>query len=127
MSELPDGKPSLPVVLVVDDEDLVREVTRRVLESAGYQVVEASNGARALGILMQGGVDAVVTDIRMPGMDGWELAGRVTMMTPRPAILFMSGYEAHVGTSFSVPVLAKPFRPELLVDNVRQVLLARQT
>ena len=126
MSELPAGKPSLPVVLVVDDEDVVREVTRRALESAGYQVVEASNGARALGILMQGGVDAVVTDIRMPGMDGWELAGRVTMMTPRPAILFITGYEAHVGTTSSVPVLAKPFRPELLVDNVRQVLLARQ-
>jgi two-component system cell cycle sensor histidine kinase/response regulator CckA len=114
------------VVLVVDDEDLVREVTRRALESAGYQVVEASNGARALGILMQGGVDAMVTDIRMPGMDGWELAGRVTMMTPRPAILFMSGYDAHVDTTLSVPVLAKPFRPELLVDNVRQALLARQ-
>lgn len=126
MSELRAGSHSLPVVLVVDDEDVVREITRRALESAGYQVLEASNGARALGILMQGGVDAVVTDIRMPGMDGWELAGRVTMMTPRPAVLFMSGYDDHVGMTFSVPVLAKPFRPELLVDNVRQVLLARQ-
>ena len=123
----PAVRPHLPVILVVDDEDLVREMTRRSLEGAGYHVLEASDGARALGILMQGGVDVVVTDIRMPGMDGWELAGRLAAMSPHPPILFISGYDAHLGsTGFPGPVLAKPFRSEQLVESVRHLLLGRQ-
>jgi CheY-like chemotaxis protein len=123
MNDPPADHHRVPVVLVVDDEDLVREMSGRTLQRAGYQVVEASDGARALGILMQGGVDAVVTDIRMPGMDGWELAGRLAMMTPRPPILFMSGYDIHSGsTNFAGPFLAKPFRSEQLVASVRRLL-----
>ena len=114
----------LPLVLVVDDEDLVRQMSGRTLQRAGYHVVEASDGARALGILMQGGVDAIVTDIRMPGMDGWELAGRVARMRPRPPILFMSGYDTHtVSPNFRGPFLAKPFRSEQLVASVRRLLV----
>jgi CheY-like chemotaxis protein len=112
-----------PTVLVVDDEDLVREMCRRTLHAAGYTVMEASDGARALGLLMQGGVDAVVTDIRMPGMNGWELAGRITLMSPRPAVLFITGYQTHVdSTSFKGSLLEKPFRPEQLVSSVSQLL-----
>ena len=112
-----------PTVLVVDDEDLVREMCRRTLQAAGYTVIEASNGARALGLLTQGGVDAVVTDIRMPGMNGWELAGRLATMSPRPAVLFITGYEAHTdSTSFMGLLLEKPFRPEQLVSSVSQLL-----
>jgi CheY-like chemotaxis protein len=113
-----------PTVLVVDDEDLVREMCRRALQAAGYTVMVASNGARALGLLMQGGVDAVVTDIRMPEMNGWELAGRIATMSPRPAVLFISGYEAHIdSTSFTGSLLEKPFRPEQLVSSVSCLLL----
>jgi CheY-like chemotaxis protein len=112
-----------PTVLVVDDEALVREMCRRTLQAAGYTVMEASDGARALGLLMQGGVDAVVTDIRMPGMDGWELAGRLAMMSPRPAVLFITGYETHTdSTSFTGSLLEKPFRSEQLVSSVSQLL-----
>jgi CheY-like chemotaxis protein len=113
----------MPVVLVVEDEDLVRSMTRRTLQRAGYQVLEASDGARALGLIKQGGVDAIITDIRMPGMDGWELAGHLVNMTPRPPILFMSGYDVHWGaTHLPGPVLAKPFRSEQLLASVRRLL-----
>jgi two-component system, cell cycle sensor histidine kinase and response regulator CckA len=117
----------VPTILVVDDEPSVRQMTRRILEDAGYRVGEAENGARALGILMQGGIDAVVTDIRMPGLDGWELAGRLSLMTPRPAILFMSGYDVHLGLpGFAGPLLAKPFRPEQLISAVQRMLPSQQ-
>lgn len=104
-------------------------MTRRILEEAGYRVGEAENGARALGILMQGGIDAVVTDIRMPGIDGWELAGRLSLMTPRPAVLFMSGFDVHLASQDSgagAPVLAKPFRPEQLIHAVQRMLPGQQ-
>src|SRR5688572_590427 len=58
------------VVLVVDDEELVRNFMRRVLAGAGYGVVSASNGQDAMVILKSSAVDLVITDIRMPGMDG---------------------------------------------------------
>jgi CheY-like chemotaxis protein len=113
----------IPAVLVVDDEETVRALTRRILEGAGYQVWEAADGLQALGFLTQGVVDAVVTDIRMPAMDGWELAAHVATMNPRPPILFVSGYDAHIGTrSLPAPVLAKPFTPEALLANVRDLL-----
>ena len=115
-----------PTVLIVDDEQAVRAISRRVLERAGFSVVEATDGAQALVCLSQGVADAVVTDIRMPGMDGWELATHLAAMTPRPPVLFTSGYDVHLGsTNLPGPVLAKPFRPQQLVDSVRQLLLSR--
>ena len=117
----------MPAVLVVEDEALVRSILRRTLETAGYQVWDAANGAQALGFLTQGVVDVIVTDIRMPAMDGWELAAHLRTMTPRLPILFMSGYDVHLGTSnLPGPVLPKPFRPEQLLDAVRRLLPERQ-
>ena len=65
-------------VLVVEDDDGLRLLMRQVLESAGYQVCEADEGFQALSVLLQGRpVDLVVTDIRMPRMDGYELAAHM--------------------------------------------------
>jgi CheY-like chemotaxis protein len=72
-------------------------------------------------------VDLVVTDIRMPVMDGWELAAHLRSMTPSPPILFISGYDAHVGPqNLPGPVLAKPFRPDQLAASVRRLLEGTQ-
>jgi CheY-like chemotaxis protein len=121
------GRHRVPAVLVVEDEECVRAVMRRTLERAGYQVWDSADGVQALGFLTQGVVDAVVTDIRMPGMDGWELAAHLKTMTPPLPILFMSGYDAHLGTgNLPGPVLAKPFRPEQLLDAMRRLLSDRQ-
>jgi len=127
MSDPFASRPRAPAVLVVDDNDAVRTVIRRALEGVGYQVWEAADGVQAIGFLAQGVVDAVVTDIRMPGMDGWELASHVKAMTPGLPILFMSAYDAHLGSNnLPGPVLAKPFRVDELVETVRRLLLDHQ-
>ena len=123
MSDPMAGRHCVPTVLVVDDDEGVRTVTRRTLEEAGFSVQEARDGLDALGLVAQGLVSIVVTDIRMPRMDGWELASRLKAMTSPPAILFISGYDAHVGVlAYPGRVLAKPFRSDQLVTEVRRLI-----
>jgi CheY-like chemotaxis protein len=111
-------------VLVVDDEPAMRALTRRMLEGEGYRVYEAADGLDALAILAEGwGVDVMVTDIRMPRMDGRELASRLTTHSPRIPIVFMSGYDVYLGpVDLPGPILAKPFRSDQLTALVRQLL-----
>jgi CheY-like chemotaxis protein len=121
------GRHHVPSVLVVDDDEVVRLIARRSLEGAGYHVWEASDGTQALGYLLQGVVDVVVTDIRMPKMDGWELLTHLRSMSPRVPTLLMSGYDVQLGTSkISEMVLTKPFRPEQLTNLVGQLLAGTQ-
>lgn len=127
MSDPLAGRHYVPAVLVVDDENEVRVVTRRILEEAGYIVWEATGGGEALRLLTERIVDVVITDIRMPGMDGWQLAAVLKTMTPPKPVLFVSGYAAHTGAiALPGPVLAKPFRPAQLIDEVRRLLEDRQ-
>ena len=111
-------------VLVVDDEQAMRALTRRMLEGEGYQVHEAADGMQALAALAGGWpVDVIVTDIRMPRMDGRELAGRLVAQSSRIPIVFMSGYDVYLGPlDLPGPVLAKPFRSEQLTALVSQLL-----
>jgi CheY-like chemotaxis protein len=112
-----------PSILVVDDEEGVRSIARRVLEAAGYQVWEAADGAQALAYLLQGVVHLVVTDIRMPKMDGWELLTHLRSMNPKVPTLLMSGYDIHLTASgISEMILAKPFSPDQLTCLVQQLL-----
>jgi CheY-like chemotaxis protein len=99
-------------VLVVDDEELVRTLTARILQEAGYRVLTASDGFEALATLEQvlGSVDLLVTDLTMPGMSGEQLAQRVCQRSPAPSVLFISGFFASAAAStLSSPILAKPF------------------
>jgi CheY-like chemotaxis protein len=116
-------RPAMPTVLVVDDDRGVRNITRRTLEQAGFNVWEAADGIEALNLINTGMVSLVVTDIRMPGMDGWQLAAVLKTMTPPKPILFVSAYAAHLGSvSFPGPVIAKPFRGAQLIEEVRRLL-----
>ncbi|HEY7564712.1 MAG TPA: response regulator, partial [Acidimicrobiia bacterium] len=84
-----------PAILVVDDESTLREIIVRSLQAEGYRVIEAADGLQALALLDQDEPDIalVITDIRMPRMDGYELAERITVRpTPLPMI-FISGYD----------------------------------
>lgn len=118
---------SVPVrsltVLVVEDEDGMRLLMRQVLEGAGYQVCEADEGFQALSVLLQGRpVDLVVSDIRMPRMDGYELAAHMLALAIKVPILFVTGYVNELdATVLPGPVLAKPFEPEQLLASVRQM------
>jgi CheY-like chemotaxis protein len=122
MSAAPAPIPRAPTVLVVDDEEGLRLLMREVLEGAGYRVWEADEGFQALSVLLQGRpVDLVLTDIRMPRMDGWELAAHMAALELKVPILFVTGYADELApNTLPGPVLAKPFAPQQLLAFVRQ-------
>jgi CheY-like chemotaxis protein len=125
MSTQQDGS-AVPALLVVDDEESIRLLVRRILEGAGYRVYEATDGVNALTALEQlGPVDAVISDVRMPHMGGWELAACLATKWPKMPILFISGYDA-APVAFSGPLLPKPFRSDQLTAGVQRLLEKRQ-
>lgn len=113
-------------VLVVEDQPAVLELTRRVLDTHGYEVHVAQSGADALALLDDGtlAVDLLLTDVMMPGMLGNELAGQVRVRRPGTRVLYMSGYADAAVTDDpeSGGVVAKPFTPGQLLARVRDIL-----
>jgi CheY-like chemotaxis protein len=98
------------LVLLVDDEDLIRAATSQMLADIGYTVVEASSAAEALKHIRDPGLVLVVTDHLMPGMNGTELAREVQAIAPRMPILIISGYADLDEVAPDLPRLMKPFR-----------------
>ncbi len=116
-------------ILIVEDQDLVREVVVDVLQEYGYTVLEAPNGSEALRIITQrpGGVDLIITDVVMPEMNGPELAQRVRTLHPDARILFITGDAAgsanlREGLNADIALVQKPFSPAVLATKVREVL-----
>ncbi len=114
------------VVVVVEDLDAVREVTREMLEADGFEVFEASTPRQALAILDEvgGRVDLVLSDVMMPEMTGRELAAAVRRLRPGLPVLFMSGLPRSLDSSESGAFLAKPFTRSMLISHVRACLAA---
>jgi two-component system, cell cycle sensor histidine kinase and response regulator CckA len=120
---------STHTVLVVEDEDALRASIRRLLSSGGFDVVEAQDGATALQLLERESVpkvSLVLTDLRMPVMDGRQLASALARRYPSLPIVFMSGFTAQLMdlrlVSPNVAFLAKPFREAELLAMVRRQL-----
>ncbi len=116
-------------VLLVEDEEVVRGLARRILEQAGYSVVEARKADEAIRFCEEHGneVDLLLTDVVMPEMSGKELADRLKTQRPDLKMLFMSGYTdeaiVHHGVlDSSVEFIQKPFTPAGLIEKVRDVL-----
>ncbi|MBW8742957.1 MAG: response regulator [Sphingomonas sp.] len=108
-------------ILVVDDESLVLRGTAEMLRSLGHRVIEAEGGAEALTTLgREPGVEAVVTDYKMPRMDGAELARRVRALRPDLPILLISGYTGAADPIDGLPRLNKPFGLAELADALRR-------
>ncbi|HEY3121475.1 MAG TPA: PAS domain S-box protein [Vicinamibacteria bacterium] len=116
-------------ILIVEDDDALREIITELLQESGYRVVSAADGEGALRVCAQNGgpPDLVITDVVMPRMTGRALSEQLRILGPRLRVLFMSGYtDAAVlyqgllepGTAF----LQKPFGPEALLRKVREVL-----
>ncbi|HSJ59332.1 MAG TPA: GAF domain-containing protein [Anaerolineae bacterium] len=120
------------VVLVVEDDEAVRTLATRVLQSYGCKVLQASNGVDALrlGREYDGRIDLLVTDVVMPLMDGKRLADDLQAMRPEMAVLFMSGYADNVvldpeALPADAAFLSKPFTVEELIQKVRSLLTSR--
>jgi PAS domain S-box-containing protein len=116
-------------ILLVEDNEQVRELTHSILTGSGYSVLVAENGPTVEKICAQHkeGIDLLLTDVVMPGISGREVAKQVTARWPGVKVLFMSGYTENSiihhgvlddGTFF----LAKPFTPSALTNKVREVL-----
>ena len=104
------------VVLVVDDEPLVLEITVAMLENIGCEAVTASNSHEALERLASDSrIEILITDINMPGMDGYELAKTATQIYERLKVIMLSGRE-HDGRGF--PLIRKPFLQEELTRTM---------
>jgi PAS domain S-box-containing protein len=116
-------------ILMVEDEDALREMIREILELEGYTVLVANNGYEALSICekYERAIDLLITDVVMPELSGRELAERLSRNCSKAKVLFMSGYTddaiirhgvLQAGASF----LQKPFSPDALTHKVREVL-----
>jgi two-component system, cell cycle sensor histidine kinase and response regulator CckA len=120
-------------ILLVDDEDGVRKLVHAVLQSNGYEVIEANNGAAALAAYEKNGhkIDMVLTDVVMPQLNGFELGRQLKEQSPALKILYMSGYRDNApgasGGQGSKAFLHKPFTPDVLLSTVREILDAETT
>jgi len=121
------------VVLVAEDEAPVRRITCAALGSAGYRVLPAEDGkqARQIACDFEGRIDLLLSDVVMPGMNGWQLARELEKTRPAMAVLFVSGYpleEIRIPEEApsSAALLSKPFDAATLLRRVRQALDARK-
>ena len=116
------------IILLVEDEEQVRQLTSKILQSRGYVVLEAEDGHEGLSVseAHPGKIDLLVTDVVMPKLGGRELAERILPMRPDIKVLFLSGHTEDAllkeGVKQGTPFLRKPFLPAELAQQVRKVL-----
>ena len=125
---LGDGR-GTETLLLVEDEEMVRQLVARVLRDLGYEVFETSSGDEALSLSdsLDRSIDLLVTDVVMPGMSGRELAEILIVKRPATRVLFMSGYTdeaiVHHGVlDGEAEFIGKPFTPQELAHKIRGVL-----
>lgn len=116
-------------VLVVEDDDTVRNLCVQILERVGYKILQARNGTEAIALMQGYGdrIDLLLTDVVMPGMNGAELARQLVVRHPEMQVLFTSGYtddaiSRHGILDEGVSFIGKPYTPERLARKVREVL-----
>ncbi|WP_249209243.1 hybrid sensor histidine kinase/response regulator [Magnetospirillum sulfuroxidans] len=115
-------------ILLVEDEDAVRMFGTRALKNKGYKVIEARSGEQALAVLRsEQGIDVLISDVVMPGMDGVTLAKLVRMERPTIRLILISGYSEDVARNGIDPdagihFLPKPFSLKQLAETVKQVM-----
>jgi CheY-like chemotaxis protein len=116
-------------VLLVEDDEVVRRLTRMILEDTGYRVLSAEDGSHAarLNRSFQGEIDLLLSDIMLPGGNGVEWAQRLRRDRPGMSALFMSAYSRDALREEGVPdpgsrLLRKPVRPDLLIQTIREIL-----
>jgi len=129
VTNTPELLRGLETVLLVEDEEIVRNLCCEILKESGYQVHVASNGEEACRICAEesGTIELMVTDVVMPRMSGRELAERATALRPDMSVLYISGYTddsivRHGVLDEDMAFLQKPFSPDSFSRKVREVL-----
>ena len=112
-------------ILVVDDEPELREVVAAALSEADYTILTAADGYEAIRLLSERWIDLIITDVMMPGVDGFQLARQAKLMRPNIHIIYISGYcsttRRSAGPTYGL-LLPKPIRPARLVEEVQREL-----
>ena len=126
---LPIAPPTRPVVLLVEDDDPVRELIGRALRANGFDVMAAASGEEALDLELDRHVDLVLSDVLLPNQNGFEIAHQIHSRSPHIPIVFMSGYydqavaeAAHLDISSTI--LQKPFAMADLLEHLRAAYAA---
>lgn len=113
-------------VLLVDDDDTVREVLGQYLQVAGFEVLQTANGDEALGLIERERPDLVILDILLPGLDGLEICRRLRTVSGIPVLMLTARAEdQHKATAFTIGVddyVTKPFSPREIILRVRAIL-----
>ena len=114
-------------LLIVDDEAVIREGMRRILSTDGYHVETSASGRPAIEKIQEQDFDVVITDLKMPGMDGIEVLKTIKILQPEVPVIIITGYST-VDTAVDAmkngafDYIAKPFTSDLILDKVRKAI-----
>ena len=130
MTSSPDVSEEKLTVLVAEDEAMLRAVVRETLRRSGFHVLEAADGADGLEILKSATpIDLLLTDIKMPRLNGYQLAEACLSLRPATRVILMTGYADEMVPdairAASIPVLRKPFDFANLAKSVREAIESR--
>jgi PAS domain S-box-containing protein len=123
-----DSSLSSGVILIAEDEELVRMQVERILRRAGYTVLQANNGKVAVELFRErkDEIDLVILDVVMPELDGWRAYLMMEQLVPEVKVLFTTGYAANVlpqdFAARGARLISKPYKPQRLLEQVRELL-----
>jgi len=125
------GKAKSKRILVADDNKAIRDLVSGFLEFLGFEVALAINGIEALAVFLASSFDLVLTDLEMPAMDGWSLAGHIKARAPSTPVILLTGTDREtvlkkVEKGPVDSVIFKPFRLEDLQNTVQGALTSRE-
>ena len=129
MSEVSSDRPT---VLVVDDEEDLRDLMRRMLERRGFDTLVAGDSEQAIGVCRdhEGAIDVLVTDLGLPGASGGELSHAATALRPGMGVVYISGLPKDIAVTKGLIgddalLVKKPFTSDLLIEALRVVIAQR--
>ncbi|NVN91840.1 MAG: response regulator [Desulfuromonadales bacterium] len=123
------ARDAVKTILLVDDDDSVREVIRHMLELCGFTILVAADAAQAIDIAQDHGdkIDLLISDVVMPGLNGLQLHQHLLLQLPSLKVIFMSGYPVNplsLGEQLkeTAHYLPKPFRADALLEKIRLIV-----
>jgi CheY-like chemotaxis protein len=125
---------TIPLILLVEDEELLRAGVQEMLEIQGYEVITAQNGSLALACLSEHPFDLVITDLVMPQMDGIDFVAQLRKINPDVPVIVVSGSTRNIMARYGIESiqvpgadasLSKPFKGKDLMSQIQELLESR--